>query len=128
MAQLRCARTSELLLEGTPLEVVTAGGQFAAGEVIYDDVGPRFDPDAVRRAHADAVAGFKRALSDLPARAPSGATQADRDALSATRASLTATIAEREERVAAGKAAVQSARTRRDEALARVEERRRRDG
>lgn len=124
MAQLRCAQTSELMLEGTPLEVATAAAKFAAGDVVFDDVGPKFDPSAVRQAHADAVAGFEATLAELPARAPSGE---DADAFKRRRDALKATIAERKDRIAAGEAAVPRARDAMDAARRRVEERKAED-
>jgi hypothetical protein len=123
MAQLRCAQTSELLAEGSPLEIATAADGLAAGDVIFDGVGQTFDPAAVRRAHADEIAGLQSVLAALPARAPSGE---DPDAFKARKDTLAATIAERQDRIAAGQKMVAPAKKRRDDALARVEERRRR--
>lgn len=53
MAQLRDAKTSELLLEGTPEQVVLAAEERGRGNVLFDDVGLGFDPDAVLRARAE---------------------------------------------------------------------------
>lgn len=74
MAQLRDAKTGELVLEGTPLELVVVvrklgvkgavpqqGAELGGDvEVIYDDVGLGFNPDAVlesAQADADGTAG-----------------------------------------------------------------------
>lgn len=78
MAQLRDIETSELLAEGTPLQVVQAAKEaglkaavVGAGEdppdgvdAIYDDVGLGFDPDAVLKAHEEDVDGLKGAAKD----------------------------------------------------------------
>lgn len=74
MAQLRDAKTSALIAEGTPNELVTiadelglnAGvvgiGETADGlDAIYDDVGLDFNPDAVRQARDERIAGLKAA-------------------------------------------------------------------
>lgn len=61
MAQLRDAQTSDLLAEGTPLEVVTIATEIGLAEVIFDDVGEGFDPGAVLEAHASAVESYDRA-------------------------------------------------------------------
>jgi hypothetical protein len=112
VAQLRCAQTGELLAEGTPLEIVTAAAKFPDDEVMYDDVGAGFDPDAVRKARADEIAGLQAALDELPAK-PSAA---DRDRVAELRDGLKATIAERQERIEAGKELVPDARQRMEEA------------
>lgn len=117
MAQLRCAQTSELLFEGTPLEVATAAAEFAADDVMPDDVGPKFNAEAVREYRAAELAGLEAALAELPAKAPADA-----------RASLEATIAERRARIDAGKAAVPAARAALQAARARVAERQAEDG
>lgn len=71
MAHLRDAKTSELIAEGTPLELVHLADELgkraivvgpgedlpADAELIYDDVGAGFDPDAVRNAHAENLEG-----------------------------------------------------------------------
>lgn len=81
MAQLRDAKTSEIVHEGTPLECVLMAEQIGkavvveqrdAGdekpirnaELIYDDVGLNFDPDAVLSAHRENVAGLEGAAND----------------------------------------------------------------
>lgn len=76
MAQLRDAHTSALIAEGTPVELVTIADELGlnAGivgidetadelglDVIYDDVGLGFDPDAVRQARDENIAGLKAA-------------------------------------------------------------------
>ena len=79
MAQLRDALTSELIAEGSPLEVALAaralarpaavigpGDDLPAGtELLYDDVGAAFDPAAVIAAHEENVAGLEAAAADL---------------------------------------------------------------
>src|SRR5689334_13994550 len=57
MAQLRDVKTSEILFEGTPYEVVLMADKLGRDEVLFDDVGLGFDPDAVKAARlADAEA------------------------------------------------------------------------
>lgn len=119
MAQLRCAQTSELLAQGTPLEIATAAEAFPAGEVLFDDVGKGFDPAALRKARADEITGLERALADLPA-SPKADERARIDAM---RDSLRATLAERKDRIAAGKALVAPAQERLTEARRRRDER-----
>jgi hypothetical protein len=120
MAQLRCAQTSELLAEATPLEVATAAADFAPNEVVFDDVGPGFDPVAVREPRAEELAGLKTVLSELPARPPAGEDPAR---FSERRAGIEARIGERQTRIAAGKTLATKARKRQQAALARVEQR-----
>lgn len=86
MPQLRDAKTSELLAEGTPLEIVQAAdaaglnagvvkepGDVDGLDAIYDDVGLEFDPAAVLKAHEENVAGHQAVAKDTKAK------KADRD-------------------------------------------------
>lgn len=134
MAQLRCAQTSEVLFEGSPLEVATAAAAFDPGDVLFDGVGgadgkgkTRFDAAAVRDYRSAELAGLEAALADVPARAPNGATAEERDALKRQRDALAGTIAERKDRIAAGEAAVAPARAAMDAARRRVEDRKAED-
>lgn len=74
MAQLRDARTSSLIAEGTPNELVTiadelglTAGVVGTGETagaldaIYDDVGLAFDPDAIRQARDENLDNLRTA-------------------------------------------------------------------
>lgn len=64
MAQLRDASTSALIFEGTPYEVVTRADELGRENVLFDDVGLGFNPDAVLQAYAenaDALKTFKKA-------------------------------------------------------------------
>lgn len=74
MAQLRDARTSEIIAEGTPIELVTIADELGlnagivdtgdtAGtlDAIYDDVGLGFDPDTVRQARDENLDGLQTA-------------------------------------------------------------------
>lgn len=72
MAQLRDRHTSELILEGTPLEVALVAEQLGPAEVLFDDVGAAFDPAAVRQAHhanLEALQAAAAAERDRTARA-----------------------------------------------------------
>jgi hypothetical protein len=127
MPQLRCAQTSELLAEGTPLEIATVAEAFAAGEVLFDDVGgvdrngvSTFDPAAVRKARADELAVLESTLAAMPTKAPK---DEDPDAYKQRRAATQATIAERRDRIAAGKAMQLGARNAMQTARDRVEKR-----
>lgn len=130
MAQLRCAQTSELLAEGTPLEIAHLAAEIGEDEVIFDDVGyddhkrrSTFDAAAVRKRYADEIAGLERSLAEeLPARAPAGA---DKDDHKRRREGVQAAIAERKERVDAGRKMAAKARKLMGEARERVEQRRR---
>lgn len=51
MAILRDSRTSAAIAVGTPLEMVLLADELGRGEVLFDDVGQAFDPDAVLEAH-----------------------------------------------------------------------------
>lgn len=64
MAQLRDAQTSELIAEGAPLEMVLLADKLGRAEVMFDDVGEAFDPDAVLDAARRNEQGLKRAASD----------------------------------------------------------------
>lgn len=73
MAQLRDARTSELVAEGTPLELLTIADTLGRraivpqpGEelpddvdLIFDGVGLGFDPATIRDSHASQVDGLE---------------------------------------------------------------------
>lgn len=61
MALLRDARTSALVAEGTPLQVALAARELGRADVLFDDVGEGFDPDAVIAAHEDNVDGLAAA-------------------------------------------------------------------
>lgn len=97
MAQLRDAKTSELIAEGTPLEVALAAGQLGKGavvgvgealaddvEVIFDDVGLGFDPAAVIAAHQENVDGLAAVSQD--AKADAGLREAVTENLAAAEA------------------------------------------
>ena len=64
MAQLRDAHTSEIAVEGSAEHVALAAEQFAAGEVIFDDVGEGFDAAVVVAAYRDRVSGLDAAATD----------------------------------------------------------------
>jgi hypothetical protein len=86
MAQLRDAVTSELLCEGTPLEVVLVAEQLGRADVCFDGVASEhdpdaFDPDAVLHAHAAQVDGLQTAAAvetdpDTKSRLQAAATEA----------------------------------------------------
>lgn len=61
MAQIRDAVTSEFLFEGTPLECATIAKEIGFSKVLFDDVGEKFDPNAVLKRHEENVAGLKSA-------------------------------------------------------------------
>jgi hypothetical protein len=118
--QLRDAQTSELIAEGTPLEIATLAESMAAEDVLFDDAGPvdkdgrsLFDSAAVRRQAEDDLAGHQATFDALPAKA----SDEDREALRTV-------IKERKDRIAAGKAKVAGARQAMQDARARVERRR----
>lgn len=64
MAQLRDGKTSEILFEGTPLEVVLIADEIGREEVLFDDVGEAFNPDAVIGAHRDSLAAMDAAAKN----------------------------------------------------------------
>lgn len=79
MAQLRDSQTSQAVFEGSPLEAALVaahigdlGGQVvqpdeapdAAFDVLFDDVGLGFDPDAVREAHQADLDALRSAAAD----------------------------------------------------------------
>lgn len=76
MATLRDAQTSEFLADGTPLEMVALADELGRDEVLFDNVGLGFDPDAVLTAHHDQVKGLKAAEAD---KASIAAAQAEPD-------------------------------------------------
>lgn len=59
MAQIRDAQTSQILAEGTPLEVALAARALGTKEILFDGVGESFDPDAVITAHEESMAGLE---------------------------------------------------------------------
>lgn len=118
--QVRDAQTSELIAEGTPLEIATLVADMDATEILFDDAGAvdsdgrsLFDPSAVRQVRADEIAGLQAALDALPPKAPPEEREA-----------LRATLKDRRDRIAAGKAKVAGARQAAQNARARVEKRR----
>lgn len=72
MAQLRDAHTSELIADGTPAQLVAVADELGVkavvvgpgatlpddAELVYDDVGVHFDPDAVRKSRDENLAGL----------------------------------------------------------------------
>jgi hypothetical protein len=120
MPQLRCAQTSEIIAEGTPLEIATAAEALDPADVLFDDVPPGFDPAAVRKFHAGVIDGLKRSLDELPSRAT---RDLDADTLKARRDTLKATLGERQDRIDAGKKKVAAARRAMNEARKRRDER-----
>lgn len=80
MAQLRDVRTGEAVFEGSPLECIVHAGELGGAavsddgpgapdgvELVYDDVGLGFDPDAVleaARQDADGLATAAKAVKD----------------------------------------------------------------
>jgi hypothetical protein len=58
MAQLRDKQTSAFIAEGTPLQIATLASKVGFNEVIFDDVGGDFDPQAVIDRHAAHVAAL----------------------------------------------------------------------
>lgn len=64
MAQLRDVQTSELIAEGTPLELALIAGRLGEREVLFDDVGEGFDPAAVRQAAEQNAAGLEGAAAE----------------------------------------------------------------
>lgn len=115
MAQLRDARTSELLATGTPLEVATCAADMT--EVIFDDVGVAFDPAAVRARYDAELTGLQAALASLPLKAVPPVTTAG---LAQQKTGMQATIQERNDRLAAGKAMVTAAKKAQADAWDRV--------
>lgn len=83
MAQLRDKKTSELVAEGTPLAVVLLADELGRDEVLFDDVGLDFDPDAVLAAHNEHVDNLKLA-------AGAAKNKADKDAAAAARSAAVA--------------------------------------
>lgn len=63
MAQLRDAQTSELIAEGTPLEVAIVARRIGFDEVLFDDVGENFDPAATLDAYDRELAGLEQAVA-----------------------------------------------------------------
>lgn len=64
MAQIRDAVTSELLGDGTPVQVAAIGERIGFAEVIFDDVGESFDPVEVLRVHRENVASLEELARD----------------------------------------------------------------
>lgn len=83
MAQLRDAQTSALILEGTPLELALAADELGRDEVLFDDVGPAFDPDAVVEAHKERAASLTAAAKDAKGEDRKRLEAAAKDATSA---------------------------------------------
>lgn len=64
MAQLRDKQTSEIVFEGTPLEVATLANEIGVGEVLFDDVGEAFDHAAVVKANVDDATALESVAAD----------------------------------------------------------------
>lgn len=128
MARLRDAKTSEIVFEGTPLECVVAarelGGatvppQLGPGEswdcpteLLYDDVGLNFDPDAVLATAEENAAGLVGAAADpeIP--------KDDREQIAKAAEEAQAALEPDAGAVREATAAVDAARAAQDEALA----------
>jgi hypothetical protein len=66
MAQLRDAHTSELIAEGTPLEVALIAAGLDDDGLLFDDVGHGFDPRTTIDAHNVRVEGLSYAVRQAP--------------------------------------------------------------
>jgi hypothetical protein len=64
MVQLRDVKTSELIAEGEAYELVCLADHLGREEVLFDDVGAAFDPDAVMAVREAEIDGFKSAAKD----------------------------------------------------------------
>jgi hypothetical protein len=64
MAQLRDVKTSEVLHEGTPLEVVLIADEIGRDEILFDDVGEGFSPDAVSATQTETIAALEATSND----------------------------------------------------------------
>ena len=109
MAQLRDAQTSEILAEGSPTEVVLIADQLGRAEVLFDDVGQGFDPDAVLAAHNEQLAAMNAVAANV-----------DEEESVRTRAAQA--VAAEQALEAAAEAAAPEAQDRLDEARARVKD------
>jgi hypothetical protein len=67
MAVLRDKVTSAPLFEGSAVEAVLVADQLGRDEVIFDDVGAEFDPDAVITAHDENISTAQATLSSSDA-------------------------------------------------------------
>lgn len=127
MAQLRDAETSEIIAEGTPFELVTIAGEIGDDEVVYDDVGEAFDPDAVRKAHDEDLAGLDSAAAEADADAAKAKNADERKSRKADADRLRERVREiKKERDAAAKR-TQKARDAMGAARERRDDRRKRD-
>lgn len=66
MAQLRDKVTSQIIFEGTPEQVARMAADIGQDEVIFDDVGAAFDPQAVIVASNTNLAGLEQAATEAP--------------------------------------------------------------
>lgn len=107
MAQLRDAQTSALLAEGTPEELVALAAELGERDVVYDGVGDKFDPAAVRKAAKDRADALDRVVRDAPA----GATD-ERVKPTATRDAAKAALVAKADVVAKARERQQTARDR----------------
>lgn len=115
MAQLRDARTSELLASGTPLEIATCAAEMT--EIIFDDVGTAFEAAGLRARYDAELTGLQGALSSLPTKAVPPLTTAG---VAQQKSAMQATIQDRLDRIAAGKAMVVAAKKAQADAWDRV--------
>lgn len=63
MAIIRDPKTGQGIAQGTPLEMAALAQQLD-GDVLFDDVGEGFDPQAVLDSHQADVEGLRRAVKD----------------------------------------------------------------
>lgn len=129
MARLRDARTSEIVFEGTPVECVvharelggaTVAPMLDAGEeiwdcptdLIYDDVGLDFDPDAVLQGAEEQATGLEALAADPDVE------DAYRDRVEEAARSANAKLEADPASLDAAKAALERAHKRQDEAIA----------
>lgn len=126
--QMRCAQTSELIAEGTPLEIATLAAELDAADILFDDAGwvdadgkSLFDPAVVREIRAAEMTSLEAAIAELPVEADS-----DDPGVRERRRVLRDTLRERRDRIAAGREMRSVARQTMQDARARVDRNRRR--
>lgn len=111
MAQLRDKLTSEVVFEGTPLEVSTLANEIGVGEVLFDDTGHDFDPAACAKSYDDQLKGLDSNSNDTKLDAATKKASVD------AAVELRTTIANAKKQKAKVTKAIQTAREAREQAM-----------
>lgn len=108
MAILRDAQTGQGIATGTPAEMVALADELGRDNILFDDVGELFDPDAVLEAVRKERVGLEEVASNPGIKDAKESERVKRDA-SARVAELDAVLNPQQERVDEASSAIEEA-------------------